>query len=150
MLDKGPDEIGPCFYKAAWPAVCDDVMLFHHRFHLNGLDLDCINWVFVMLLSKQPGTDKLDAFRPVSLQNCPMKVLSKIVTTRLHAQISDIINVDQTGFIRGRSIMENFVLTTELVQTCHWRCAATIVLMLDFTKAFDSIAWPSLLRVLRA
>lgn len=81
------------------------------------------------------------AFRPVSLQNCPVKILTKVLTTRLQRQIGRLIDADQTGFIKGRSISENFVRATELVHTCHRRRAPTLVLKLDFAKAFDSICW---------
>jgi hypothetical protein len=79
------------------------------------------------------------AFCPVSLENCPAKILTKILTSRLQLQIAKLIDTDQTGFIKGRSITENFVLATELVQCCHKRRAPTLVIKLDFAKAFDSV-----------
>lgn len=90
-----------------------------------------------------PGT-----FQPVSLQNCTVKILTKLLTTRLQQQINQLIHVDQTDFIKGRSISENCVLATELVQCCHKRRAPTLVIKLDFAKAFDSVNWLSLLRIL--
>jgi len=41
------------------------------------------------------------------------------------------------------------VYATELVQCCHKRKAPTIVLKLDFAKAFDSVCWESLLTILK-
>ena len=67
---------------------------------------------------------------------------------RLQREITKIVALDQTGFIRGRSITENFVLATELVQCCYKRKIPTIVLKLDFAKAFDSVNWDSLIRIL--
>jgi hypothetical protein len=58
------------------------------------------------------------------------------------------VDVDQTGFIKGRSISENFVMATELVQCCHKRRVPTLVIKLNFAKAFDSVNWTSLLRIL--
>lgn len=46
----------------------------------------------------------------------------------------------------GHSISENSVYATELVQCCHKRGGPALVFKLDFAKAFDSIAWPSLRR----
>jgi hypothetical protein len=79
-----------------------------------------------------------------------MKIICKALTTRLQAQIADVIDVDQSGFIAGRSISENFVYATEMVQCCFKRRAPTLVLKLDFAKAFDSIDWGSLRRALLA
>lgn len=58
------------------------------------------------------------------------------------------MNLDQTGFIQGRSITENFILATELVQVCHKRKISTLVLKLDFAKAFDSVSWQSLRQIM--
>jgi hypothetical protein len=50
----------------------------------------------------------------------------------------------------GRSISENFVYATEMVQCCQKRKVPSVVLKLDFTKAFDSIDWGILRRVMEA
>ena len=68
-----------------------------------------------------------------------MKILTKVLTARLQAQIQKLIDVDQTGFLRGRSISENFVYATELVQCCYKRKKPAVVLKLDFAKAFESV-----------
>lgn len=52
--------------------------------------------------------------------------------------------------MKGRSISENFVYATELIQCCFQRKAPTLVLKLDFAKAFDSVDWQCLMDVLSA
>jgi predicted metal-binding protein len=61
-----------------------------------------------------------------------------------------MVDIDQTGFIRGCSIWKNFIYVVELVQCCYKRRVPTIVLKLDFAKAFDSVFWSSMLIILRA
>jgi hypothetical protein len=146
----GPDGLGPGFYKAAWQTVKGDVMEFLCNFHSGNINLECINRAHIVLIPKHAGATSPNSFRPISLQNCPVKILSKIMTSRLQQQIQNLIDIDQTGFIRGQSISENFIYATELVQCCHRRRMPTIVLKLDFAKAFDSVSRDSLLRVLRA
>jgi hypothetical protein len=73
-----------------------------------------------------------------------MKLVCKALTSRLQAHISSLIDADQSGFIAGWSISENFVYATEIVQCCHKRKAPAFTLTLDFAKAFDSIEWRSL------
>jgi len=113
-------------------------------------DLNRINRAHIVLLPKCEGATAPKDFRPVSLQNCPVKIITKILTTRLQKQIQKLIDIDQTGFIRGRSISENFVYATELVQHCHRKKLPTAVIKLDFAKAFDSVCWESLLTILLA
>lgn len=84
------------------------------------------------------------------MQNCSIKIVTKILTTRLQSQIKELVDIDQTGFIRGRSITENFVYAMELVQYCHKRRKPTMVIKLDFAKAFDTISWEALEVVLEA
>lgn len=79
-----------------------------------------------------------------------MKILTKQLTSQLQLQIARLIDPDQNGFTKGRSIVENFVLATELVQCCHKCRMPTLVLKLNFVKAFDSVNWVSLLKILRA
>jgi hypothetical protein len=146
----GPDGLGPAWYKTAWAHVKGDVMALLSSFHDGNAELDRINRAHIVLLPKLQGACHPKDFRPISLQNCPVKIITKILTTRLQRSIQLLVDVDQTGFIKGRSISENFVYATELVQHCHRRKLPTAVIKLDFAKAFDSVAWDSLLTVLQA
>lgn len=146
----GPDGFGPSFYKAAWPTVKCQVMAFLEAFHTGDVDLERINRSYMVLLPKKPGADSVDAFRPICLQNCSIKITAKILTNRLQQDIHRLIDLDQTGFLRGRSISENFVYALELVQVCHKRKLPTLVLKLDFAKTFDTVNWDALLAIMEA
>lgn len=81
-----------------------------------------------------------DGFRPISLQNWAPKLITKILTNRLPSFINELIGPYQTGFVKGCCIADNFLLATELVQCCHVQRAPTVVLKLDFHKAFKVLA----------
>ena len=136
--------------KAAWLTVKSDIMRFLEAFHDGTTQLESINRAHIVLLPKKEGATAPRDFRPISLQNCPVKILTKILTTRLQHQIQALVDTDQTGFIRGRSISENFIYAAELIQCCHRRRRPTIVLKLDFAKAFDSVNWCSLMKIMQA
>lgn len=74
----------------------------------------------------------------------------KILMTRLQAQVQAIVDVDQTRFSKGRSISENFVYATKVVQWCFKRKTPTLVLKINFAKAFDLVDWFDLVDVLEA
>jgi hypothetical protein len=139
----GPDGLGPGFYRAAWSSVGPALLRLFEQFHSRAADLLRINMAHIALIPKLSGALSPASFRPVSLQNCSIKSICKALTSRLQRRIGAIIDVDQTGFLSGRSISENFVYATELVQTCYRRRAPCIVLKLDFAKAFDSSAGPA-------
>ena len=48
------------------------------------------------------------------------------------------------------AVSENFVYAADTVQTCHKRKVPTVVLKLDFRKAFDTVSWETLDSVLAA
>jgi hypothetical protein len=100
----GPNGFGPGFYKVAWQTVLPYIMDFLHAFHCEGVQLESINRSHMVLIPKKPGANTVSTFRPICLQNCCVKILSKILTSRLQSQISRLVDLDQTGFIKGRSI----------------------------------------------
>jgi len=79
-----------------------------------------------------------------------MKLFSKVMVNRLKPAIPILIDPDQTGFVQGRGIAENFVYAADLLSCCHKRAKPTAILKLDFKKAFDSVFWDSLNWILLA
>jgi hypothetical protein len=144
----GPDGFGPSFYLAAWDMVAGTVMELALAFHREEAELERLNRSFVVMIPKHNSACRAGDYRPICLQNCSLKIIAKMLTTRLQVKIPRIIDVDQTGFIKGRSISENFIYAMELVQCYNKRKLPTLVLKLDFTKAFDSVNWNSLQRVM--
>jgi hypothetical protein len=140
----GPDGLGPSFYRAAWGTVAPDLVRLFDGFHTDTIDLGSINRAHIVLLPKKDVVLAPGAYRPLSLQNCNMKMVCKALTLRLPEQIGLLIDTDQSGFIGGRSILENFIYATEVLQCCHKRHASAFALKLDFAKVFDSIDWHSL------
>ena len=114
-------------------------MRFLRAFHDEQVDLQCINRALIVLIPKTEAAATLSAFKLISLQNCLVKILTKLLTSHLQQQISCLIDVDQTGFIRGRYIAKGFAYAADLLHCCHKRIVPTIILKLDFHKAFDSV-----------
>jgi hypothetical protein len=77
-----------------------------------------------------------------------VKLITKVLATRLQEQLLKLVDLDQTGFVRSRCIEDNFIYAVDLVQTCKQRKKKTIVLKLDFRKAFDTMAWDCLFKLL--
>jgi hypothetical protein len=114
-------------------------MVFMEAFHRGDAQLEHINRSHMVLLPKKLGAVGVDAFRPICLQNCTMKILSQVLRRRLQDDISNLTDINQIGFIRGRSISDRFVYALEMVQVCHKRKKPALVLKLDFAKAFDTV-----------
>jgi mannosylglycoprotein endo-beta-mannosidase len=146
----GPDGFGPSFYRAAWGTIKPQILDLLHNFYQGNVQLERINRSYMVLLPKKPGAVAVDAFRPICLQNCSVKIIAKILTQRLQREISGMIDTNQTGFLKGRSISESFIFAAELVQCCHKRKVPALAIKLDFAKAFDTVHWEGLQTILEA
>lgn len=76
-------------------------------------------------------------------------VLAKSVALRIAPQLRKYIHKNQSGFIGGRSILDNILsvqLGIELAQKTHQNM---VMLQLDYAKAFDTMAWDFIEQVLQ-
>ena len=146
----GPDGFTNEFYKVFKHLIKDDFLKFFGDFHAKQVALDGINIAYITLLPKIDTPMELRDFRPISLVHSAPKLVSKVLTCRLQGHIPDLVHSLQSGFLKGRSIVENFALAAEMVQTAHKRSLPVIALKLNFRKAFDSVSWDCLAQVLEA
>ena len=63
--------------------------------------------------------------------------------------LNDIIGPDQKGFLKERYIEENTRLVYDIIQYCKEKKKVGILLLVDFEKAFDSIEWTYIRKVLK-
>lgn len=64
----------------------------------------------VVVLPKKEMVKDFSNLRPIGLSNFTNKILSRLVHTRIAGVLPDIISVNQSSFIKGRSISENMFL----------------------------------------
>ncbi|KAK1619627.1 hypothetical protein QYE76_025144 [Lolium multiflorum] len=145
-----PDGVGPAYFTAFWDMVSLAVIVVFRSFYDGSIDLTRINRAFLVLFPKTDLATHPSQFRHISLQNCIMKAITKVLTIRLKKLIHSLVDDDQTGFLFGRRISENIVYAADLVRCCHTRKASAIVFNIDFKKAFDSVNWESLIKILQA
>ena len=62
----------------------------------------------------------------------------------------NLIHSAQTGFVKGRYIGENIRLTSDVLDFTKEQKIPGILVALDFRKAFDSLEWPFIMRILDA
>ena len=60
---------------------------------------------------------------------------------RIKGVLTSIIHTDQKGFIKGRFIAENIRLTNDIIYECEVQNIDGLIILDDFSKAFDMISW---------
>ena len=80
-------------------------------------------------------------WRPISLLNVTYKIASACIANRIKSVLPKIVNKDQTGFISGRFIGDNTRLIYDVLHYAKSNSEPGLLLLIDFEKAFDTIAW---------
>lgn len=101
----------------------------------------------------KPNSDKtlIKSYRPISLNSCISKLLDRIIADRLWWFLtnSNLINANQLGFRKGKSLYESLVSLDHLIKKALSIKKHLSLISLDFTKAFDKIGIHSILEQLR-
>lgn len=80
-------------------------------------------------------------YRSVSICNCTHKLLSKLLNARLAGFLPLFIYENQSGFLKGRLISDNILLTQEITQALYVKTKnSNLILKLDMMKAYDKLS----------
>ncbi|KAJ9539315.1 hypothetical protein OSB04_032048 [Centaurea solstitialis] len=137
----GPDGFSLQFFKAFWSTIKGDLMrdikLFEDHTSLG----QGSNASFITLIPKCADPLSLCDYRPVSLIGSFYKVIAKAMANRLKLVIDHVIGKEQTGFLKGRSILEGPLIISEVISWAKFAKRKDFVFKVDFDKAFDSVSW---------
>jgi len=145
----GPDGYSALFFKRAWDIIgvqmCDAVK----EFFISGSLLKQMNHTLIALVPKSSHANSVGDFRPIACCNVIYKVISKILVARLRPVLGGIINLSQSAFVEGRSMIENIHLVQELLRKYNRkRVSPRCLIKVDLRKAYDSVSWDFIAEVM--
>lgn len=146
---SGPDGIPNEFIKEFWHEIKEDLLKLLHSFYEHSLDLSEMNRGNMVMIPKKKDANVLRDFRPISVINALPKLIAKILANRLSTRLPELISPNQTAFVRGRYIAENFLVTRELLHHIEGTNRQTVFAKIDFSKAFDTLHWGFLIKVMK-
>jgi len=147
----GPDGFPAEFYRESLTVVKDSTVAAIVEFFTTGHLLKKFNTTAITLIPKEIGVDELSKFRPVSCCNTIYNVITRLISKRLKLFISQAVQGNQVGFIKGRLLFENVLLATELVENFQMEGDVTRgCLHIDLSKAYDNVNWEFLFNILSA
>ncbi|GKC84706.1 RNA-directed DNA polymerase, eukaryota, reverse transcriptase zinc-binding domain protein, partial [Tanacetum coccineum] len=138
----GPDGFTAKFFKKSWEVIGEDVCKVAKEFFIKGKILGEFNSTLITLVPKVSTPNKVSDFRPIACCNVVYKCISKIITNRIKNALDNIYNKNQSTFVPKRQIIDNILLTQELLKgyDCVMgpkRCSMKI----DIQKAYDTVKW---------
>lgn len=146
----GPDGFGGVFYQKYWDIISDDVFNSVLQFFSQGWLLPGLNSNLVVLIPKFPEADTIENYRPIALANFQFKIITKVLADRLATVAPKIISEHQRGFLRNRQISDCICITSEAINLLDKKAfGGNLALKIDIKKAFDTMDWHFLLKVLQ-
>ncbi|KAK1277085.1 hypothetical protein QJS04_geneDACA023947 [Acorus gramineus] len=140
LSSPGPDGFSACFFQLFWLTIKEEFITAVRSFFDSGHLLKAINHSFISLIPKTKLADSFNDFRPISLCNVTFKTITKVMATRLQKVLPKLISLNQSAFIKGRSIVHSILLAHEMSNILSspapfgWVC-----LKVDLRKTFDSV-----------
>lgn len=104
----------------------------------------------ILLIPKVDNPKSLGEYRPISLGTFSSKIISKVLATRLAHILPKVIDEQQSGFIKGRSIHDTIALAQEMLHDLDRKVYGGIVVFkFDMSKAYDRVEWRFLLKAMK-
>ena len=146
----GLDGFNNEFLKACWDIIKLDVTELIIAFHAGNVNLESINTSYITLIPKKEVPISPNDFRPISLLNGVLKIITKLLANRLQKVILKMVHINQYGFLKNRVIQDCLGWAYEYIHQCHKSKEELLVIKLDFEKAFDTIDHQAIIDILRA
>ncbi|KAI3364781.1 hypothetical protein L3Q82_000909 [Scortum barcoo] len=135
----GIDGLTVEFFKAFWDILANDILdVFNESLASGSLPLSCRRAV-IALLPKKGNLQDIKNWRPVSLLCTDYKLLSKALANRLKEAMEQVIHLDQTYCVPGRSMVDNIYLIRDVLEVSSSLGINTGLISLDQEKAFDRV-----------
>ncbi|GJP54196.1 hypothetical protein CLOM_g13293 [Closterium sp. NIES-68] len=100
-------------------------------------------------LHKKGPLDKLQNYRPISLLNTSYKVIAKVMVNMLKMRLHKVISEGHHDFLPRRHLADAVALVADAIDTAKNGSENWLLLLVDFQKAYDTIARPYLFAVLQ-
>ena len=146
----GPNGFSSVFFHKFWDLIKFEVWQVVEESRTLRWLYPGLNSTFIALIPKGEYSITPDKYRPIALCNLIYKIISKVIAMRLKPLLPLIISPEQSGYVEGRQITDGIILTHEIIHSLKQTKKPGMLLKLDLSKAFDSLSWVYIQKILLA
>ena len=121
QMEKGtaprPDDFTVDFYQFFWDIVKEEVWEIVEESRRTRRILKAFNATFLTLIPKEQGENTPEKFRPISLCNVILKIVTKVIVNRLKPLLPSLVSSKQTRFVEGCQILDGIILAHEIIHS---------------------------------
>ena len=126
------------FYQMFWPFLKERYLQFINHAFDNSFPVSINTSVTTLLYKDKGDIESLVNYRPISLINTDIKIISKTLTNRLKPMLPFIIDKFQTA-VDGRQIDHTVHMIRDLIDLANQEDMEAAFIFLDQEKAFDRV-----------
>ncbi|XP_057428997.1 uncharacterized protein LOC130722320 [Lotus japonicus] len=144
LKSPGPDGFHAVFFKQNWDLIGDSLISLIRNIFSNPALIKNVNQTVLALIPKVQIPERVSQFRPIALCNTSYKVVTKILANRIRDVLPNLISVNQSSFVQGRSTMDNILSFQEMIHSLRSLKGKKgfMAIKLDLEKAYDRLLWP--------
>ena len=144
-LDGFPVE----FYKEYWDRIKHLFMKYLQEVGEDGLSASRNVSIIKLIYKKTGEVFLLTYYRPISLINADIKIITKVLAERLKLVLHTVLHATQTA-VYGRKIDQNIHMIRDLIDLANQNDDTAAFIFLDQEKAFDRVNHGFLFRTMEA
>jgi hypothetical protein len=143
LAAPGPDGLPALFYHNYWDIIGKEITDMALGILNNNSDPSPLNHTYICLIPKCDNPSTPSDFRPISLCNVTLKIITKTISNRIKEVLLDIISQNQSAFIKGRLITDNTIIAADIFNYLQHtnRKNGYVGIKTDMAKAYDRVEW---------
>ncbi len=136
----GPDGIPCMVYKKYWKFMGPIILgAWNHSPSTGILPPSHLESLITLLPKEGKDTKDTKNWRPITLSNCDLKIITKAISLKTSRVLESIIDPSQTAYVPGRLVADNLRTNFFYKNHCCKNDIDAVLISLDAKKAFDSV-----------